>query len=395
MAKVDIENIYGKVIGTFGKYELDITKAIYPQIEEVSHSQPRQVSPVLLDNFGSPSSVLLKLNIIPEGKTNSYSFIVRCYGDVPSTYEGKSDPWKKDETNYAFLREAGIRSIPKSFLPNSSKLLFLEYLHGQTLLQKMEDSSLEEQIKILEHILGPLTDFQRRATQHCLESELSEYMKDKLFSSRNMKDKAREYFSKISGKEPKKVNEDLIKAYGLIAKAHRGNCVCHGDLGPRNIIINGDGIFFIDPELELGDSLNDLGSLFAYLGMYFPKIENYWTELGTKFRKSKLEEIVKGSFDLSEDEMINVLFKLSASILHKSFKILAKNQITGIYTKEQEGRLRKQIGAILGRWIANPDEFALGPEDVEAARILMANYELPRLTKTYDGPERIVADIVT
>ena len=389
-----IDKIYGEVIRTFIDHEREIAEALYPGIGEFKRGE---LAPIFLRGYGGTSSTLIKLtNTVSGGRI--FSFLVRYYGGKPpTTYQGKIPPWESHAEGYAFLREAGIENVPRSFLPESSaKMLFLEWVDGKILGEKMKGLNEEEQKSLLKQLNKELVSVQYRATR--ATAGISEQRKKRLFVGRSMEEKAREYFTALTGS----ITDEHIRAYRLIAKAHEGYCVNHGDLSHTNVIVGeNDKICFIDPELSLSDGLNDIGSVFGYLGMSF-NLKHLWQEVGADFKQSKLELNVKESggelkesIPLSPKAMEEVLYKLYASIFHKSFKILAKNQRTHLFEELCETRLKQQMGMILGEFIASPDKFGLQNEDVDAAKVLMSSYDAPKVSKNYHGSECQLEVLVT
>jgi len=378
----DINKIYGRIIDTFMRHEDNITKTIYPN-EESLHGE---LTPTLLRGYGGPSSTLFKL--INQSKGKSLSFMVRHYSETPETYKGKVHPWEATSMGYNFLHRAGVDNIPRVYMPNGSRILFMEWIEGKTLIDDISGLSLEGQVEALNRVLKPLAQFQYKATAQ--SASLDEEASERLFVGRKMEEKAREYFSKITGKPDK----DALIAYRLIERAHEGFCVNHGDLGHTNVLIRTGGkVYFIDHELAKGDGYNDLGSLLAYLGMYID-LHNHWVGLGERFWKAKSRAKVEesggevkdtGAFVLTPEGKKEMMYKVYASLFHKSFKILAKNQKTKLYPQECEERLRKQIQDVLSEWLIKGDDFGLGGDDRAAAGILFNTFKSPNLNSNYTG----------
>lgn len=380
--EADFTKVYGEMIDTFLKHGEEIGRVIYPG---ASVAGKGQITPTYMRGYGGPGSNIFGLtNRLADGR--DIRFVVRYYGDVPKTYKGKVNPWEAGKATYEFLEEAKVDCVPNAYMPNGSRMLFMPWIEGQTLQTAMKGKTLEEQKELLKKVLKPLAKFQYRATA---KSEgLDGSREKKIFVGRSEEEKGAEYFAKLIGK----VDDNTMRAYKLISSAHQGICVNHGDLGHTNIVLDrNNNVYFIDPELEKGDSYNDLGSLLAYL-----QLENdlmpCWQEFGEEFWKVKqivkVEEAggrVEGSLVPGEEAVKEMSYKLPASAYKKAFKIRAKNKTSLLYPEEQMPRLKKLMRGVLEEWIAHPERTKLTEQDIDAAKILLNNSDVLSLNQDYNG----------
>ena len=373
----------GQVLDIFLKYEGDIIKRFCP--DKQKHQGELRTD--YLRNIGGHSSNFLVLTDLVEGKSN-YKVWARAYQKLPRSYNeiGMSNilPWKKLNIGYSFLEKAGIKT-PKTFLPREEGILFLEYIDGKVLSEKLDNNMLES-------LIDSLVYFQYLANEEA--KKLSEDDKKMIFSDRPFEKKARDYLSNIF--KPLGLGKEEIEKYAmaykdLFGRAFEGDSVCHGDLSDTNILSTEEGEFcFIDPELKSGNEFNDLGAFFAYTGKRFDKKK--WDESGARFKEKKLRltvkegggEIIirpklldmigiKPTISLNEDERRNVVYSLYASIFHYSTRVMAKNEESGLFEScsEQEHNVK----SILNDFVSCPQKFNISEKDRENAGMLKEAYD--------------------
>ena len=373
----------GQVLDIFLKYEGDIIKRFCP--DKQKHQGELRTD--YLRNIGGHSSNFLVLTDLVEGKSN-YKVWARAYQKLPRSYNeiGMSNilPWKKLNIGYSFLEKAGIKT-PKTFLPREEGILFLEYIDGKVLFDKLDD-------KVLESLLDSLVYFQHFANEEA--KKLSEEDRKMIFSDRPFEKKARDYLSRIF--KPLEMGKEEIDRYvgaymELVGKAFEGDCVCHGDLSDTNILSTEKGEFyFIDPELKFGNEFNDLGAFLAYAGKRFDKKK--WDESGAGFKEKKLRLTIKEgggeiiikpellgmigarpAINLNKDEKRNVLYCLYANIFHYSTRIIAKNEESYLF-KSCSGQ-EHNVKSILNDFVSCPKKFNISEKDCENAGMLKEAYD--------------------
>lgn len=370
----------GQVVDIFSKYEEEIIKSFYP--DKQTHQGKLRTD--YLRNIGGHSSDFLVLTDIVEDKSN-YKVWARAYQKIPRPYNELGvniPPWKKLNMGYSFLEKAGIKT-PKTFLPREGGILFLEYIDGKVLSERLDD-------RVLESLLDSLVYFQHFANEEA--KRLPEEDKKIIFSDRPFEKKARDYLSSIF--KPLELGKEEIDKYvgaykEFVGKAFEGDCVCHGDLSDTNILLTDKSEFcFIDPELKFGNEFNDLGAFFAYTGKRFDKKK--WDDSCTRFKEKKLELTIKNAggeiiikprlldmigkptISLNDDERKNVLYSLYANILHYSIRIMAKNKESGLF-KSCSGQ-EENAKSILDDFVSYPKKFNISEKDRENAGMLKEAY---------------------
>jgi len=409
----DIGEGYSRVLGAFTRHEDQINEVFFPNEQRVERGE---ITPTFLKGYGGPSSEFYRLRYTfqrGDGEEAEHNLMARIYRKVPSTYKGKLRPWTIGSNQYNALRKAGVPEVPKVYLPNGTQgILFLEWINGQTLQERLQGLSEKEVVEKVTGLFKNISLLQVRTTKYV--NRIGKNKRGRLFVGRPIEEKAREYFSR-TGRG--KADDNLVRAYRLIEKGLRGERVVHGDLSPTNMLVDETGeVYFIDPELEEKSGLVDVGSLLAYLGMWFD-LREHWDSLALRFKHADLAAIVTDegasasvsvksegvkrgdrkraqelidknavtSFTIHRDTERDVLFRLYAALFHKTFKILAKNQKTNLYPKECEKRLEEQADAVLERWVSNPEKFGLDGEDVDAVKLIMTGYKPIHIHEDYSN----------
>lgn len=382
-------DVFSAILGEFHSRAPDIVSAIYPD-ETVTGEL--DVQPTLLRGYGGMSYALCKVTVERKG-CPPLSFLAKYFGEEPpETYAGERPPWVSNPEMYRFLREdCKVKSVPRTYKTREdSRVLFLEwYDNAETLKSRVEGKTGEELRKELKKIWKPLLELQYNATKVALELKGSKVKK--LFPGRDVISQAENYFKIIRGRRA--LSEKVMQAYGLIARAYEGDWVNHGDLGAQNILIIGDEIKFLDPELRMGSFYNDVGVLPAYL----EREQDACTileKLTKDFELTRLEVMVDaigadidGKILRREDFLKRARFGVFASNFHSCLRGRAKTMTNppdgadSSYIKEVDGRLETQMKTVLGCWIADREKFGLNDnDDMLAVEVLMRSFKQKPLT---------------
>jgi serine/threonine protein kinase len=405
------ERKHGIVLDIYENNREKIFRKFYPEVNpdkpggDLKIEYPRE-------SIGSPAS---RFYIVSENLGGQeYKFMLRHYDKVPESYSSSNGSPRHVVATKAhyFLENSEIECVPKTIMPEGSQTLILEYIEGETLEKRLQNISNGRINGFLDPVLDALVEFQYKATLNL--KELSDKYRLQIFVDRGKKEQARDYFTKFSHNSNKERINNFVNAYAsLVGKAFQGGEVTHGDLGPRNILINSEEkIIFIDPELKIARDINDIGSLIAYCGDKIKKSK--WKELGKTYKQKKLDNILsieggkpgigqpkrpiskwikdrisrgllnlEPNIHLTEEGEKRTCFDLYASILHHSLRIIAKNKVSNKFENcdAQEENIRK----VLDDFIDNPDRFGLNEEDRDNATILRSEYDFGRISNGKNG----------
>lgn len=362
--------IYGEVVDTFERDRAHVLEAL--EIAPIKSGEQMEITPTFMTNYGSSPSGLVRLNCRTGDR--SFDLLAKYYGKQIRQPEGFPHLWEKDASTGEFLRNnAGISNFPRTYLPEDSRILFLEWLGGSTLLDRMRETDTPGRVLLLKRTLGELAAFQYYAT---MASKTQDPRVKKIFAHRSPRDSLLDYLGDTK--------DDLCVAIAskLVWKAREGYSASHGDLSPTNVILSPQGsenpkVHLIDPKLRFGNELNDVGDLFAYIGIEFPDVKAYWEELASHFKAEKGRVAMdhgglEGTINRVKPETARAIMQLiNSSIFYQSARILKKNYASGLFGEEVESRLVSQAQQAIAEIMTRSLEYGLSEMDINAATKLM------------------------
>jgi len=155
---------YAEVMTSFDTFEEELMTRFFPQ----EAKKKGEWSIHSLVNLGNPASLFYRIADRIDNK--DYEFLARYYSKIPEAYMSINGiaPWERANMAYEFLHEAGVTNVLKSFLPDGSKTLFLEWL-GEETLEKVLKEKPKEKMDITDDILEILALFQYRTSEKLKE----------------------------------------------------------------------------------------------------------------------------------------------------------------------------------------------------------------------------------